>query len=71
MLMGQDDAAARCPQEVRGNMRTTLDIERKLLDSVVAATGEKSKGKAVNAALKEYIRRKHVQELIDSTGARS
>ena len=49
-------------------MRTTLDIEGDLLDSVVAATGEKTKSKAVNAALKEYIRRKHVQELIDSWG---
>lgn len=49
-------------------MRTTLDIDGKLLDSVVAATGEKTKSKAVNAALKEYIRRKHVRELIDSWG---
>ncbi len=50
------------------DMRTTLDIDPDLLDSVVAATGEKTKSKAVNAALKEYIRRKHVQELIDSWG---
>ncbi len=49
-------------------MRTTLDIDGNLLDSVVAATGEKTKSKAVNAALKEYVRRKHVQELIDSWG---
>ena len=49
-------------------MRTTLDIDRNLLDSVVAATGEKTKSKAVNTALKEYIRSKHVQELIDSWG---
>ena len=49
-------------------MRTTLDVDSKLLNSVVAATGEKTKSKAVNAALKEYIRRKHVQELIDSWG---
>ena len=49
-------------------MRTTLDIDSALLDSVVSATGEKSKSRAVNAALKEYIRRKHVQELIDSWG---
>ena len=49
-------------------MRTTLDIDSKLLDSVVETTGEKTKSKAVNAALKEYIRRKHVQELIDSWG---
>ena len=49
-------------------MRTTLDIDSKLIASVVDATGEKTKSKAVNAALKEYIRRKHVQELIDSWG---
>ena len=49
-------------------MRTTLDIDGKLLESVVDATGEKTKSRAVNAALKEYIRRKQVQELIDSWG---
>ncbi len=49
-------------------MRTTLDIDGKLLDSIVDATGEKTKSRAVNAALKEYIRRKQVQELIDSWG---
>ena len=49
-------------------MRTTLNIDGKLLETVVEATGEKTKSKAVNAALKEYIRRKHVQELIDSWG---
>jgi Arc/MetJ family transcription regulator len=49
-------------------MRTTIDIDGKLLDSVVDATGEKTKSRAVNAALKEYMRRKHVQELIDSWG---
>ena len=49
-------------------MRTTLDIDGKLLDSVVDATGEKTKSRAVNAALKDYVRRKNVQELIDSWG---
>ena len=49
-------------------MRTTLNIDGKLLETVVEATGEKTKSKAVNAALKEFIRRKHVQELIDSWG---
>ena len=49
-------------------MRTTLNIDDKLLETVVEATGERTKSKAVNAALKEYIRRKHVQELIDSWG---
>ncbi len=49
-------------------MRTTLDIDSALLDKVVDATGEKTKSRAVNAALKEYIRRKHIQEFIDSWG---
>ena len=49
-------------------MRTTLDIDRKLLDAVVEATGEETESGAVNAAMKEYIRRKHVKELIDSWG---
>ena len=46
-------------------MRITINIDEKLLANVLEATGEKAKSKAVNAALKEYIRRKHVQELID------
>ena len=49
-------------------MRTTLNIDSKLLETVIEATGERTKSKAVNAALKEYVRRKHVQELIDSWG---
>ena len=49
-------------------MRTTLDIDRKLLDAVVEATGEKTESGAVNVVMKEYIRRKHVEELIDSWG---
>ena len=49
-------------------MRTTLDIDSELLYSVMEATGEKTKSAAVNTALKEYIRRKKVQELIDSWG---
>ena len=49
-------------------MRTTLNIDAKLLDDIVRHTGERTKSRAVNAALKEYMRRKHVQELIDSWG---
>lgn len=49
-------------------MRTTLNIDGNLLEEVLDATGEKTKSAAVNAALKEYIRRKHIQEFIDSWG---
>lgn len=37
-------------------MRTTLDIDEKLLEEVGKLTGEKSKSKAVNKALEEYLR---------------
>lgn len=44
-------------------MRTTLDIDKKLLETVVALTGEKSKSKALNKALEEYIRERRIEEL--------
>lgn len=49
-------------------MRTTLDLDKKLLDEVVELTGEKVLSKAVNMALIEYIRRKRTQELIALAG---
>ena len=44
-------------------MRTTLDIDAKLLDGVVAATGEKSKSKAVSKVLEEFVRGIKIDEL--------
>jgi len=44
-------------------MRTTLEIDEKLLADVVALTGEKKKGKAVSKALQEYIRKRKIEEL--------
>ena len=49
-------------------MRTTLNIDSELLEDVLEATGERTKSKAVNAVLKEYIRRKRIKEWIDSWG---
>ena len=49
-------------------MRTTVDIEEGLLDEVVKITGEKSKSKALNKALEDYIRRKRIQELRAALG---
>ncbi len=49
-------------------MRTTLNIDADLLDDVVAATGEKSKTKAVNAALQDYVRHKKLTELREMFG---
>ena len=44
-------------------MRTTLEIDDSLLQDVVKLSGEKNKGKAVNAALAEYVRRRKLQDL--------
>ncbi len=49
-------------------MRTTLNLDAKLLEAVAELTGEKSKGKAVNKALEEYVRRQRVEEIIDMFG---
>ena len=49
-------------------MRTTLDIDSNLLDAIVEATGEKTKSRAVNSVLQEYIRRKRVAELREIAG---
>ncbi len=49
-------------------MRTTLELDEKLVAEVVTITKEKNKGKAVNKALSEYIRRIRTEELISMLG---
>lgn len=49
-------------------MRTTLDIDEKLLEEVLKLTGEKSKSRAVCKAVEEYIRRKRIEELRQMAG---
>ena len=44
-------------------MRTTIDVDEKLLETMLKMTGEKSKSKAVNRAMKDYIRRRSIDEL--------
>ena len=49
-------------------MRTTLDIDEKLMEDVFKVTGEKVKSKAVNKALAKYLRNDRVQRLLDAPG---
>jgi hypothetical protein len=49
-------------------MRATLNIPDDLLSEVQKITGEKSKTKAITTAMKEYIRRKKIEELIALRG---
>ena len=49
-------------------MLTTLDIDRKLLDAVVEATGEETESEAVTEVLREYLRWKNIQEIRSMAG---
>jgi Arc/MetJ family transcription regulator len=49
-------------------MRTTLDLDPKLLEDVVKATGQKSKTRAVSKALEDYIRDDRLRRLLRRQG---
>ena len=44
-------------------MRTTIDVDEKLLETMLKMTGEKSKSKAVNKAMKDFVRRRSIDDL--------
>ena len=44
-------------------MRTTIDIDLKLLAEAEEISGEKSPSRVVNKALSEYVRRRKLEEL--------
>ncbi|MCH7746330.1 MAG: type II toxin-antitoxin system VapB family antitoxin [Chloroflexi bacterium] len=44
-------------------MRTTLDVDEKLMETMLKMTGEKSKSKAVNKAMKDFVRRRSIDDL--------
>ncbi len=49
-------------------MRMTVDIDKKVLEEVVALTGEKTKSKAVNKAMEWFVRRERIRELREMAG---
>ena len=49
-------------------MRTTLNIDRDLLEEAAEMTGEKNLGRVVNRALGQLVRRQKVEELIALAG---
>ncbi len=44
-------------------MRTTLDIDEKLVGDVIRMTGARTKRKAIEVALQEFLRAKRREEL--------
>ena len=49
-------------------MRTTLDIDARLVEKVVKTTVAPSKKKAIEIAMKEFLRAKRRKELSDLIG---
>ncbi len=49
-------------------MRTTLDIDAELVERVVRTTGSHSKKKAIEIAMREFLRAKRRRELSDLIG---
>ena len=49
-------------------MRTTVDVDPDLLAEVVKSTGKKSRGKALDAVMEDYLRRKGIEELLAARG---
>lgn len=50
-------------------MRTTMDIDPKLVEKVVAETGEKTKGRAVDRALEEFLKERAKKRLLAARGS--
>ena len=49
-------------------MRTTLNIDDDILRGVLEETGMRTKTQAVHEVLKEYVRRKKIEKLIQLQG---
>ncbi|MDO8530628.1 MAG: type II toxin-antitoxin system VapB family antitoxin [Dehalococcoidia bacterium] len=49
-------------------MRTTLDIDKDVLEEVARLTGERKKSKAVMKALQDYVRRRNIERLWSLAG---
>ena len=49
-------------------MRTTLDIDAELIEKVVKTTGARSKKRAIETVMKEFLRSKRRKELSDLIG---
>ncbi len=49
-------------------MRTTINIDKRLLEEALKETGEKDRGRVVNQALDELVRRRKIERLLASRG---
>jgi Arc/MetJ family transcription regulator len=49
-------------------MRTTVTIEKEMIDELRSVTGAKSKRRAVIIAISEYLRRKKTERIMQAKG---
>ena len=49
-------------------MRTTINIRADLMDRLLAGTKSKTKTKAVEIAIKDYIEKKSIEDLLSLSG---
>lgn len=49
-------------------MRTTINIQDDLMDALLVRTKAKTKTKAVELAIKDYIEKKSIEDLISLSG---
>ena len=49
-------------------MRTTININDDLMDALLASTKAKTKTKAVELSIREYIEKKSIEDLISLSG---
>ncbi|MCH8814874.1 MAG: type II toxin-antitoxin system VapB family antitoxin [Chloroflexi bacterium] len=49
-------------------MRTTINLDPKLIDEVVEVTGESIRGKAVNSAMEGFLKRAAIERLLAARG---
>lgn len=49
-------------------MRTTININEELLDALMRCTGARTKTRAVELAIEEYLKRQAIEDLIALSG---
>ena len=49
-------------------MRSTITIEKEILDELIKETRQKSKAAAVKKAIKEYLKRKKIEKIKSMKG---
>ncbi|MBW2050583.1 MAG: type II toxin-antitoxin system VapB family antitoxin [Deltaproteobacteria bacterium] len=49
-------------------MRTTLNVDERILEEVMGLTGARNRSQAINQVLQEFVKKKRLQKLLDLRG---